>query len=167
MIQWTGKNLKELIAFTGKSDRFDEWFPTWDDFEKHIANDGNRFKIIKPEGNAVALVGDWIYTDTKGQNQVTNNPMAPLIFVTNELAMCNQFSIKGFKDWPDIAPFNINELNEQATRLLSNYEDILTFIDGEESEVAEITEALNLSELNAFLNEVFDGYLHNQIAVVF
>lgn len=36
MIQWTGKNLKEVIDFTGKSPRFEEWFKSWEEFETYV-----------------------------------------------------------------------------------------------------------------------------------
>lgn len=70
MIKWTGKNLKEVIEFTGKSERFYEWFPTWEDFETHVKNDGNTIKIIKSERNEIASIGDWIYKDANGENHV-------------------------------------------------------------------------------------------------
>lgn len=70
MIQWTGSNLKDVINFTGKSERFNEWFPTWEHFEKHVKNEANTIKIIKPEGNEVAFVGDWIAKDSMGINHV-------------------------------------------------------------------------------------------------
>lgn len=165
MIQWTGKNLKEVLEFTGKSDRFDEWFPTFADFESHVKKEGDTFKIIKPKGSETAFVGDWIYKNNYGINCVTNRKIAPIIFVTRQMALCNQFNTKGFDSWPDLHPeFDISELNTQAARLLNESKDIFAFIDGEESEVAEITKALGLTELNNFLNEVFDGYLHEKIA---
>ncbi|MEZ8293451.1 hypothetical protein AB6D11_06310 [Vibrio splendidus] len=74
MIQWTGTNLHELIEFTGKSERFDEWFPTWSDFEQHVKDQGDTFKIIKPEGNETAYIGDWIGKDANGYNHVIPNP---------------------------------------------------------------------------------------------
>lgn len=40
-IQWTGKNLKEVIDFTGKSARFDEWFKSWDEYETYVHSHGN------------------------------------------------------------------------------------------------------------------------------
>lgn len=73
MIQWTGKNLEELIEFTGRSDKFDEWFPTWSDFERHVKDEGDTFKIIKPEGNEIAFIGDWVCKDTEGVNHVIPN----------------------------------------------------------------------------------------------
>lgn len=96
---------------------------------------------------------------------VSSASMASLLFVTREMAACNQFGVNMIEHWPDLKPeFDIVVLNKQAERLLDECDDILIFVDGEETEVAEITEKLKLSELNNFLNEVFDGYLHEQIA---
>ncbi|CAM0076263.1 hypothetical protein VPHK391_0073 [Vibrio phage K391] len=66
-IQWTGENLEELINFTGKSDGFDEWFPTWDDYEKHVANEEYTFKVIALEGSMTAHVGDYIIKGVQGE----------------------------------------------------------------------------------------------------
>ena len=66
-IQWTGENLEELIAFTGKSDRFDEWFPSWSDYEKHVKSEGYTFKVITLEGNMTAHVGDYIIKGVQGE----------------------------------------------------------------------------------------------------
>ena len=86
-----------------------------------------------------------------------------LVRVTQEMAGCNGFSIKPFEQWPDIYPeFDIVQLDEQASKLEG--ETLLIFVDGEESEVSKITQRLGLSELNDFLNEVFDGYLHESIS---
>ncbi len=44
-IQWKGDNLKDVLAFTGKYPRFDEWFKTFDDFKDYIESHNNIFKI--------------------------------------------------------------------------------------------------------------------------
>lgn len=86
-----------------------------------------------------------------------------LIRVTSEMAGCNGFAIKPFEQWPELRPeFDVLTLDEQASKLEG--EQLLIFVDGEETEVKRITEDLQLTELNQFLNEVFDGYLHNQIS---
>lgn len=75
MMMWTGDNLKDLTEFTGKAPCFDGWFPTWEAFEKHVKSEGNTFKLIKPSGNEIAEVGDWIVCDQQGQKHVlTRNP---------------------------------------------------------------------------------------------
>ncbi|ENI4488712.1 hypothetical protein ABXZ88_004622 [Vibrio fluvialis] len=73
MIMWTGTNLKDVIAFTGKSPRFDEWFSSWESFEDHVKREGNTIKLIKSTGNEVARVGDWLYRDQEGQKHVLSS----------------------------------------------------------------------------------------------
>lgn len=95
---------------------------------------------------------------------VSSSSMSSLLSVTQEMAACNQFDVKRIEQWPDLKPeFDIVKLNDQASRLTG--EELAIFVDGEESEVAEITDALNIQELNNFLNAVFDGYLHEAIAI--
>ena len=58
-IQWTGKNLREVIAFTdGPSDN-------WEAYADMVARDG--LKIYTLEGNLLANVGDWIIRGVKGE----------------------------------------------------------------------------------------------------
>lgn len=84
--------------------------------------------------------------------------------VTAEMAGCNGFAIRPVEQWPNIQPeFDLAELDSQASRLSG--EELSIFVDGEESEIASVKESLKLDQLNAFLNEVFDGYLHEQIAI--
>ena len=47
IIQWTGHNLKEVIDFTGKSPRFDEWFKSWEDFENYVHRHGDILKLLR------------------------------------------------------------------------------------------------------------------------
>lgn len=61
MIQWTGKNLKEVINFTGKSPRFDEWFKSWEDFENYVHSHGDILKLFCEDGSHYEVpVGAWI-----------------------------------------------------------------------------------------------------------
>jgi len=75
-IQWTGRNLKEVIDFTGKHPRWHEWFSTWEDYERHVQQDGQRFKIFTLEGTMIAEPGDWIIRGVKGEHY----PCKPDIF---------------------------------------------------------------------------------------
>ena len=69
MIQWTGDNLKELVRFTGKSPKFDEWFKTWEDFENYVHTHDNIFKIFNEDGSHVEIpVGAWIVKTPGGYN---------------------------------------------------------------------------------------------------
>lgn len=76
-IRWTGENLFDVLAFTGKSDRFDEWFPTLDAYQEHVRSDNNVFKVFTLEGVMRASVGDWIIRGVKGEVY----PCKPDIFV--------------------------------------------------------------------------------------
>ncbi len=58
-IQWTGKNLREVITFTdGPPD-------TWEAYADLVARDG--LKIYTLEGKLLANVGDWIIRGVKGE----------------------------------------------------------------------------------------------------
>ena len=58
-IQWTGKNLREVIAFTdGHPDN-------WEAYADLVARDG--LKIYTLEGKMLANVGDWIIRGVKGE----------------------------------------------------------------------------------------------------
>ena len=69
MIEWTGNNLKEVIEFTGKSPRFDEWFKTWDEYESYVHSHGNIFKLFNEDGTHLEVpVGAWIFKTPDGRN---------------------------------------------------------------------------------------------------
>lgn len=68
-IQWTGKNLKEVIDFTGKSARFDEWFKSWDEYEAYVHSHGDIFKLFCADGSHYEVpVGAWIIKTPDGCN---------------------------------------------------------------------------------------------------
>lgn len=75
-IQWTGGNLKEVIAFTGMHPRFHEWFSCWDEYVEHVGMSGGIFKIFTLEGVMEATPGDWIIRGVKGEHY----PCKPDIF---------------------------------------------------------------------------------------
>lgn len=45
-IEYNGKNLKEVIDFVGIHERFDEWFGSWEEYEKYVKEHHNLFKIF-------------------------------------------------------------------------------------------------------------------------
>lgn len=59
-IQWTGDNIKDVIEFTGKHPNFDKWFKSFEDYERHVKEDGQRFKLFSGSSFMVASVGDYI-----------------------------------------------------------------------------------------------------------
>lgn len=75
-IQWTGENLKEVLDFTGKHDKFNEWFENFKDYQNHVSNSGDIFKIFTLEGVMEASPGDWIIRGVKGEHY----PCKPDIF---------------------------------------------------------------------------------------
>lgn len=66
-VQWTGENLREVLAFTGKHPRFHEWFRDFDAYSEHVAKDRNVFKILTLEGTMEASPGDWIIKGVAGE----------------------------------------------------------------------------------------------------
>ncbi|MBR5896527.1 MAG: hypothetical protein IKZ39_02810 [Lachnospiraceae bacterium] len=69
MIQWTGKNLKEVIDFTGKSPKFGEWFKSWEDFENYVHSHDDILKLFCEDGSHYEVpVGAWIVKTPDGYN---------------------------------------------------------------------------------------------------
>ena len=75
-IQWTGDNLKEVITFTGKHPKRNKWFTTFEEYELHVKEDRQQFKIFTLEGVMTASVGDWIIRGVQGEHY----PCKPDIF---------------------------------------------------------------------------------------
>lgn len=75
-VQWTGANLREVLTFTGKHDRFNEWFEDFKDYQKHVSKSGDIFKIFTLEGVMEASPGDWIIRGVQGEHY----PCKPDIF---------------------------------------------------------------------------------------
>jgi len=69
MIQWTGKNLKEVIDFTGKSPKFGEWFNSWKEFETYVHQHNDILKLFCEDGSHYEVpVGAWIVKTPDGYN---------------------------------------------------------------------------------------------------
>lgn len=67
MIQWTGNNLKEVIDFTGKSPRFEEWFKSWEEFETYVHQHNDILKLFCEDGSHFEVpVGAWIVKTPDG-----------------------------------------------------------------------------------------------------
>lgn len=75
-IQWTGENLYEVMTFTGKHPRWDEWFSDFHAYETYVRNDRSVFKIKTLEGTMDASPGDWIIRGVSGEHY----PCKPDIF---------------------------------------------------------------------------------------
>lgn len=75
-ILWTGDNLRDVLAFTGKHPRFDEWFQSFEAYEAHVVADRGAFHIKTLEGTMEAMPGDWIIRGVAGEHY----PCKPDIF---------------------------------------------------------------------------------------
>ena len=66
-VQWTGENLREIIAFTdGPPDtRTQHAGMMWENYEDLVRRDG--LKIFTLEGAMLASSGDWIIRGVKGE----------------------------------------------------------------------------------------------------
>lgn len=62
-IQWTGSNLKQVIAFTGLNHSAKKW--TWEEYEQVVKTDG--LKIFTLEGKMNADINDFIIKGVKGE----------------------------------------------------------------------------------------------------
>lgn len=78
----------------------------------------------------------------------------------DDMGYCNDMFVKPLYQLPrslSAYGYDYDILNVQVNRL--THEELLTFIDGEDSEVKELTEKYKIQELNNFMNDVFDGKL--------
>lgn len=75
-VQWTGENLAEVLAFTGKHPKWDGWFASFEAYAAHVAADRAVFKIFTLEGVMEAVPGDWIIRGVQGEHY----PCKPDIF---------------------------------------------------------------------------------------
>ena len=73
-VLWTGNNLKEVIDFTGKYHRFNEWFHSWDEYEKYVNEHDKIVKLFSPSGFSVEVhPGTWIVKTPEGFNIPVEN----------------------------------------------------------------------------------------------
>lgn len=81
-IQWTGDNLKDVLDFTGKSIRFNEWFKSFEDYAALVALEGHTFKLFDPFGNyrGIAYKGDYIVKDEYGNNYTVTSAQYDLLY---------------------------------------------------------------------------------------
>lgn len=91
------------------------------------------------------------------------NRFQRLFEVTAELTACNQFKVIPIDQWPLDTGYDLAKLNEEALRLPVG--QISTFVDGETSDVNELSTQFKLEYLSEFLNDVFDGDLHLTLSV--
>lgn len=63
-IQWTGKNLLNVIRFTGQNASAMDY--KWEDYEDLVERDG--LKIFSLEGSHVINIGDYVMEGIQGEN---------------------------------------------------------------------------------------------------
>ena len=74
-ILWTGYNLEEVIGFVGKSRKFNEWFKTWEEYEKYVNEHDRIIKLFSPTGFSVDVPPNtWIVKLPNGFNCPVSNP---------------------------------------------------------------------------------------------
>lgn len=68
-IQWKGDNLMEVLKFTGLYEGFNQWFKSFDEYEKFVHESGDVFKIFCDNGDHYNCeVGTWIVKLPNGTN---------------------------------------------------------------------------------------------------
>lgn len=83
-IQYTGDNLLDVLEFTGRDPRFDEWFDSTYAYAQHVKNDGWKFKIFKRDGVMIAERGDWIIKGASGENYLCKPDIFEATYVIME-----------------------------------------------------------------------------------
>ena len=84
-VQWKGGNLKEVVDFTGKSPRFDEWFKSWLEYEDYVHSHGDIFKMFNEDGTHYEVpVGAWIVKTPDGhfvpsKGEIKQKPAVPVL----------------------------------------------------------------------------------------
>lgn len=69
MVHWEGNNLREVVEFTGKSPKFDEWFKTWEEYEQYVRSHAYIFKLFNEQGGHLEVpLGAWIVKTPDGYN---------------------------------------------------------------------------------------------------
>lgn len=67
MIQWTGKNLKEVIDFTTVLPKFKDWFKSWEEYENYVHAHNDIFKLFFADGSHYEIpAGAWIIKTPDG-----------------------------------------------------------------------------------------------------
>lgn len=84
-IKWTGENLADIIAFTGKHPKFNEWFNSFEAYEAHVKADGGIFKIFTLEGVMEASIGDYIIRGVQGEHYPCKPDIFAKTYVLSEL----------------------------------------------------------------------------------
>lgn len=73
-VKWDGTNLKEVFDFFDQHHpKFNEWFPTWKDYEEYVKKDGYCFKIFGPNNETTHVYpGSYIIKWAPGAYEAVN-----------------------------------------------------------------------------------------------
>lgn len=75
-MRYTGYNALDVLAFTGRDPRFNDWFKNDEVYLDRVRKDGGLVKIFTLEGPMLAIPGDWIIRGVNGEHY----PCKPDIF---------------------------------------------------------------------------------------
>lgn len=63
-ILYTGDNLAEVLNYFGKHPKWDRWFSSFEDYQKHVHENGNTFRLFYPDTSYKDFFpGDYIEID--------------------------------------------------------------------------------------------------------
>lgn len=161
-VQWTGKNLREVVSFMGHNNFNRETFSLResDEWEKYVAIvEREGFKISTLEGEMLANISDWIIKGVNGEFY----PCKPDIFEkTYEDAATaptpQEGNIPGWV-WGSTKPiyaFNENDLHGMITDFLNDYLKDNGYSGGSESDSDRMMDELNKRK-NAALSILENG----------
>lgn len=83
-----------------------------------------------------------------------------LIYMIGLLGACNNMQSKNIIDWPLEIMFSYELLGKQAARF--NEDEAMIFVDGEGLEMEKMAIEKSCRYLSRFLNQIFDGPLHDK-----
>lgn len=75
-VQWRGKNLREVIDFTGLHESARKW--TWEVYERVVEDEG--LKVFTNGEPHVASIGDWIVERGRGDHIVYNQDLFESVY---------------------------------------------------------------------------------------
>ncbi|MFN8681723.1 hypothetical protein ACDP63_11350 [Paracoccus sp. P2] len=142
-IQYTGVNLREVLDFTGKHPRWEEWFKSFEDYEAHVHVDRGAFKILTLEGTMEALPGDWIIRGVKGEHY----PCKPDIFAATYIRadLCASGQQVRALEWEQVDPTAVLGHGIEPCQYYIRYEVGFWWMPGD----AEVEDAQEFDDLEA------------------
>jgi hypothetical protein len=85
-ILYTGDNILDVLAFTGRHERFDEWFKSDEEYVEYVKAHNNIFKLFNNKyGKMEILPGTWIAKLPDGGCLPIGRPLPPKKAVNEDL----------------------------------------------------------------------------------